>query len=49
MINYSIDWVIKKSLFAAKDIINGVSAFMDINRKVPKEKEVFIFNKPEKK
>lgn len=49
MINYSIDWVIKKSLLAAQDIINGISIFMDINRKVPKEGEVFLFMKPKNK
>jgi hypothetical protein len=47
MINYSVDWTIKKSLSAVRDIIDGVSEFMETNRKVPKEKEVFLFRKPE--
>ncbi|MBI5661260.1 MAG: hypothetical protein HZC46_03835 [Ignavibacterium album] len=45
MINYSIDWAIKKSLSATKEIIKGVSTFMDVNRKVPKERDVFIIKK----
>lgn len=48
MINYSVEWFIKKSLLATKDIISGISLLMDTNRKVPKEKEVFIFRKPTK-
>jgi len=49
MINYSVDWLIRKTIQAANDIVNGVSVFMEANRKIPKEKEIFRFRKPDEK
>lgn len=44
-INYAIDWLIRKSIEATKEIINSIFTTMEENRKVPKEKEIFLFKK----
>lgn len=44
-INYATDWLINQSLEATKEIINSISVSMEENRKIPKEKEIFIFKK----
>ncbi len=49
MINYAVDWLIGKTIQAVNDIVNGVSLFIEANRKVPEEKEIFRFRKPDDK